>query len=107
MEPDTFMSHYHNFRAAVLEMAQANGCINRAESTNALLLRVDNCVARSRMHYTDIETLDMWLGKLTPEQLSNLVDGEQMESNDIAATSPIGSNGDCVALIFEVIFEVI
>lgn len=98
------MQCFPNVRRTVLDIALAQGAVNRIEAEHKVMDRaaewIENNVAPD-----SLRELESWLGSLTAEELEVLADGEAQEMLDLVATSPVGLNGNCVATIFEKMFD--
>jgi len=96
------MERFLNIEKAVAEMAACNNSPRTLEALNARLYEWLN--ADGGYTTEALFALDAWLGTLSEEEISVLVDGEETEMEALAARGPAMGEGS-VMEFFTVIFE--
>lgn len=97
----TFMEQHPHIQNVVVTMAQAHGMLNRYEPVKDILETAATCFQADGVDTADVEALEAWLHTLTYDQVETLADGEEEEMSALMADSPVGSEGMCVAQLFD------
>lgn len=74
-----------------IEMACANGGINRDRPVAAFLRKAERIVFATAHAPEDMAAIEVWLSGLTDDERSTLADGEHTEGQALLATAPCGA----------------
>lgn len=76
---------------AAVEMAYANGGINRHRREDNVLRKLDRLLSETSVAMDHIK-INEWLANLTYEELQIVVDGEEVERDQFMRNAPAGTN---------------
>lgn len=80
------IDNFPKMKEVALLIAYDNGMINREQSQNDFLNKVDEIVGADGVDYTDLQLIEDWLVTLGNEQLIILAAGETEEMKALEAT---------------------
>lgn len=83
------MNHLPGIRRACLDMAQANGCVNRIEPTSVWLERAHTML--TTLH-GPLQPIDRWLNNLSDDDMRTVIDGEHSEMERVLKGAPVGTD---------------
>lgn len=90
----TTAEKYPKITEVALNIAAANGAVNRVEGQDHVNKTLDYVLSADGVYEDDIQALEAWLLTLTKEQQDNLEDGEEDEVLTITGESPKSPHND-------------